>query len=31
VGAVHIAFPGIGRLRQSGGGYAFEPILWNLF
>jgi glyoxylase-like metal-dependent hydrolase (beta-lactamase superfamily II) len=31
VGAVHIAFPGLGRLRQSGGGYAFDPILWNLF
>jgi glyoxylase-like metal-dependent hydrolase (beta-lactamase superfamily II) len=31
VGAVHVAFPGIGRLRQSGTGYAFDPIAWQLF
>jgi glyoxylase-like metal-dependent hydrolase (beta-lactamase superfamily II) len=31
VGAVHVAFPGIGRLRQAGGGYAFDPMPWQLF
>jgi glyoxylase-like metal-dependent hydrolase (beta-lactamase superfamily II) len=31
VGAVHVAFPGIGALRQAGGGYMFDPIPWQLF
>ena len=31
VGAVHVAFPGIGRLRAVGSGYAFDPIPWQLF
>ena len=30
VGAVHLSFPGIGRLRASGNGYAFDPIAWQL-
>ena len=31
IGAVHVAFPGIGQLRVSGTGYAFDPIPWQLF
>lgn len=31
VGAVHVAFPGIGLLRASGTGYAFDPLPWQLF
>jgi glyoxylase-like metal-dependent hydrolase (beta-lactamase superfamily II) len=31
VGAVHVAFPGIGLLRTSGTGYAFDPLPWQLF
>jgi glyoxylase-like metal-dependent hydrolase (beta-lactamase superfamily II) len=30
IGAVHVAFPGIGSLRASGTGYAFDPIPWQL-
>lgn len=30
IGAVHVAFPGIGRLRANGTGYAFDPIPWQL-
>lgn len=31
IGAVHVTFPGIGQLRASGTGYAFDPIPWQLF
>jgi glyoxylase-like metal-dependent hydrolase (beta-lactamase superfamily II) len=31
IGAVHLAFPGIGRLRASGGGFAFDAMTWQLF
>ncbi len=31
VGGAHLAFPGIGRLRAAGNGYAYDPILWQLF
>jgi glyoxylase-like metal-dependent hydrolase (beta-lactamase superfamily II) len=31
VGAVHVAFPGIGSLRQSGSSYVFSPVTWQLF
>ena len=31
IGAVHLPFPGIGRLRASGTGYAFDPLPWQLF
>ncbi|MFN0163644.1 MAG: MBL fold metallo-hydrolase [Burkholderiales bacterium] len=31
VAAVHVAFPGIGRLRKTGEGYAFDPLPWQLF
>lgn len=31
IGAVHLAFPGIGRLRASGGGFAYAPLTWELF
>jgi glyoxylase-like metal-dependent hydrolase (beta-lactamase superfamily II) len=31
VGAAHIAFPGIGLLRQAGNGYTFSPMTWQLF
>jgi glyoxylase-like metal-dependent hydrolase (beta-lactamase superfamily II) len=31
VGAVHVAFPGIGLLRPSGTGYAFDALPWQLF
>ena len=31
VGAVHVAFPGIGSLRAAGTGYAFDALPWQLF
>jgi glyoxylase-like metal-dependent hydrolase (beta-lactamase superfamily II) len=31
VGAVHVAFPGIGALRPVGTGYVFTPVTWQLF
>ncbi len=31
IGAVHVSFPGIGRLRAVGDGYAFDPLPWQLF
>ena len=32
IGAVHLPFPGIGRLRNTeGGGYAFDALPWQLF
>jgi glyoxylase-like metal-dependent hydrolase (beta-lactamase superfamily II) len=31
IGAVHIAFPGIGSLREVGTGYVFDPVQWQLF
>jgi glyoxylase-like metal-dependent hydrolase (beta-lactamase superfamily II) len=31
IGAVHVTFPGIGRLRQSGEGFAFDPLPWQLY
>lgn len=31
VGGVHLAFPGIGRLRVVGDGFAFDPLPWQLF
>jgi glyoxylase-like metal-dependent hydrolase (beta-lactamase superfamily II) len=30
IGAVHVAFPGIGALRSSGAGYVFDAIPWQL-
>ncbi len=31
IGAVHVAFPGIGRLRASGNGFAFDPLPWQMY
>ncbi len=31
IAAVHLPFPGIGRLRKSGDGFAFDPAPWQLF
>ena len=31
IGAVHLAFPGIGRVRASGEGYSYEGMPWQLF
>lgn len=31
IGAVHLAFPGIGRVRASGEGYSYEAMPWQLF
>ena len=32
IGAVHLPFPGIGRLRnREGGGYAYDPLPWQLY
>ena len=32
IGAVHLPFPGIGRLRKrDGGGYAYDPLPWQLY
>jgi glyoxylase-like metal-dependent hydrolase (beta-lactamase superfamily II) len=31
IGAVHVTFPGIGRLRAVNDGYAFDPLPWQLF
>lgn len=32
VGAVHLPFPGIGRLRaRDGGGYVYEPLPWQMY
>jgi hypothetical protein len=31
IGAVHVTFPGIGRLRQSGEGFAFDALPWQLY
>lgn len=31
VGGVHLAFPGIGRLRAVGDGFAFDPLPWQLY
>ncbi len=31
IGAVHLPFPGIGRLRTQGDGFAYDPIPWQLF
>ena len=32
IGAVHLPFPGIGRLRsRDGGGYAYDPLPWQLY
>ena len=32
IGAVHLPFPGIGKLRsRDGGGYAYDPIPWQLY
>ena len=32
IGAVHLPFPGIGRLRAvDGGGFAYDPLPWQLF
>ena len=30
VGVVHVSFAGIGRLRQAGEGYVFDPLPWQL-
>ena len=29
--AVHLPFPGIGRLRKNGDAYVFDPMPWQLF
>jgi glyoxylase-like metal-dependent hydrolase (beta-lactamase superfamily II) len=31
IAAVHLPFPGIGRLRKSGDGFVFDPAPWQLF
>jgi hypothetical protein len=31
VGAVHLPFPGIGRLRARDKGFSYEPIPWQLY
>ncbi len=31
VGAVHLPFPGIGRLREKEGAFTYEPLPWQLF
>lgn len=31
IGAVHLAFPGIGRVRAAGEGFAYEGLQWQLF
>ena len=31
IAAVHLPFPGIGRLRKSGEAYVFDPAPWQLF
>ena len=31
IGAVHLPFPGIGRLRAQDAGYGYDPIPWQLF
>ena len=32
IGAVHLPFPGIGKLRvRDGGGYAYDPLPWQLY
>lgn len=31
IGAVHLPFPGIGRLRAHDAGFAYDPIPWQLF
>ena len=31
IGAVHLPFPGIGRLREKDGAFSYEPMPWQLF
>ena len=31
IGAVHLPFPGIGRLRAAQAGYSYEAIPWQMF
>ena len=31
IAAVHLPFPGIGRLRKNGSAYVFDPMPWQLF
>jgi glyoxylase-like metal-dependent hydrolase (beta-lactamase superfamily II) len=31
IGAVHLPFPGIGRLREKDGAFSYEPLPWQLF
>ena len=31
IGAVHLPFPGIGRLREKDAGFTYEPLPWQLF
>ena len=31
IAAVHLPFPGIGRLRKNGDAYIFDPAPWQLF
>jgi glyoxylase-like metal-dependent hydrolase (beta-lactamase superfamily II) len=31
IGAVHLPFPGIGRLRTRDSGYAYEPLPWQMY
>ena len=32
IGAVHLPFPGIGRLRhRDGGGFVYDPLPWQLY
>ena len=30
IGAVHLPFPGIGRLREKGNAFTYEPLPWQL-
>jgi len=31
IGAVHLPFPGIGRLRSKDSGFTYEPLPWQLY
>jgi glyoxylase-like metal-dependent hydrolase (beta-lactamase superfamily II) len=31
IGAVHLPFPGIGRLREKDGAFSYEPLPWQLY
>ena len=31
IAGAHLPFPGVGRLRREGGGFAFDVVPWQLF